>query len=78
MNKKLTKEQLEKISGGKIQIVKDQLCLIDENPEEGEPKIFWHEPVVDVMRNFLAYYEREKKMEIMILCFLESGSKTSG
>lgn len=58
MNKKLTKEQVEKISGGRIQIVKDQLCIIDENPKPGEPKIFWHEPVTEVMQGFLNYQER--------------------
>lgn len=61
MNKKLTKEQLEKISGGKIQIVRDQLCIIDENPKEGEPRIFWHEPVVEIMQTFLNYQERQKR-----------------
>ncbi|MDR1627856.1 MAG: hypothetical protein LBR79_03705 [Oscillospiraceae bacterium] len=50
--------QVEKITGGKIQIVRDQLCIIDENPGPGDKRIFWHEPALNVMQRYLDCRER--------------------
>jgi bacteriocin-like protein len=55
MAKKLTKEELEKISGGELRVIKNDLCLIENSTK----KVFLKVPLSEVMQHF-SDYKREK------------------